>query len=408
MAADQSGSTWQTGRFDKSFVVRMVRDFFVSLLLLMGLEIGFRYLLTLYQFERDGRRQSVQAAEQLAGDVRAIMINRGGPVASRTVYPILRRNYRELGLAIAIVPSPVTVDSIDKRFDFQARGLAPKWPEGDHYWSHRVTLEAEAFCLQCHTEAAIGDPLGHVEVRSYFSDFRERWWEEARMTSLTGMVNIIFNTIILYLLLKFRMGPLLALRQVLDRLVKGGMDLSRRAQVRSEDEFGELALDLNLFLDRICRLHEELEDFAAREVLLNRELQGMLGQVDEGLEAAWKRTHATLEQVLADLEQLLAPEETSALAEVLAELDGDRQQLPPAARHRLQDALSHHRNMLERVRQLVRRYRQTGQSLLAVDGELRRVQRQLRDLRVLEDRMNQITEAGQRLLERLTVRPEQE
>ncbi|MDX1654287.1 MAG: hypothetical protein R3310_03630, partial [Candidatus Competibacteraceae bacterium] len=138
------------------------------------------------------------------------------------------------------------------------------------------------------------------------------------------------------------------------------------------------------------------------------ELQGILGQVDEGLEAAWKRTHATLEQVLADLEQLLAPEETSALAEVLAELDGDRQQLPPAARHRLQDALSHHRTMLERVRQLVRRYRQTGQSLLAVDGELRRVQRQLRDLRVLEDRMNQITEAGQRLLERLTVRPEQE
>jgi hypothetical protein len=37
------------------------------------------------------------------------MRNEGGPVAARTIYPILERNWTDLGYAVAIVPSDVTI-----------------------------------------------------------------------------------------------------------------------------------------------------------------------------------------------------------------------------------------------------------------------------------------------------------
>lgn len=205
------------GRFDKSFVVRMIRGFFLSVLALMVLQIGLGFLMVLYEFEREGKRNTYYAAEQLAADVRSIMLNHGGPVAARTVYPILRRNHQARGLEIAIVPSPVTVSSIKAQFDFKPQGLSPEWPQGERYQEHTVRLTAEPFCLQCHAQAEVGDVLGQVTVRNYFSSYVTQWLDEARITSITSMVDIISSTIILYILLRIRMDPLLGLRSVVSR-----------------------------------------------------------------------------------------------------------------------------------------------------------------------------------------------
>jgi hypothetical protein len=56
-----------------------------------------------------GPDQVQAAADELAENVRSIMRNEGGPVAARTVYPILEQNWSDLGYCIAITPSPVTV-----------------------------------------------------------------------------------------------------------------------------------------------------------------------------------------------------------------------------------------------------------------------------------------------------------
>jgi adenylate cyclase len=57
-----------------------------------------------YDFHENQELATQIEAERLASDVRSIMLNSGGPVAARTVYPILERNHRELGLAIESKP----------------------------------------------------------------------------------------------------------------------------------------------------------------------------------------------------------------------------------------------------------------------------------------------------------------
>jgi predicted dehydrogenase len=101
------------------------------------------------------------------------------------------------------------------------------------------------------------------------------------------------HTVLLFGLMKVRMAPLLALRATVSSLARGVMDLSPRAAVNSGDEFGELARDLNHFLDRITQVVSDLDRILA-EVLavgerlgaLNRHLERQLeGLRDESLRA---------------------------------------------------------------------------------------------------------------------------
>ena len=146
------------GRFDQSFVIRMIRDFLIALTIIVVFELGGRMLLAFNHFAREDREATEVAAEQLAQDVKDIMLNRGGPVAARTVYPIIQRNHSELGLEIAIVPSATTVESIRQTFGFEPRGIRPEWSEGRHHEA-TVQLQAEEFCTQCHVTAEVATYL---------------------------------------------------------------------------------------------------------------------------------------------------------------------------------------------------------------------------------------------------------
>ena len=87
-------------------------SFFLFTLAVGGIELGIRFGLVLYDFHVTERADAQISAERLAADVQAIMLNRGGPVASRTVYPIIKRNLQLGGLEIAVLPSHVTRTSI--------------------------------------------------------------------------------------------------------------------------------------------------------------------------------------------------------------------------------------------------------------------------------------------------------
>jgi hypothetical protein len=83
----------------------MIRDFFLLLLVVAAAEVAIRYVTLKYDFKTTEQVRVERAAQQLAEDIRAIMLNSGGPVAAQTVFPILDRNFSDLGLAIAILPS---------------------------------------------------------------------------------------------------------------------------------------------------------------------------------------------------------------------------------------------------------------------------------------------------------------
>ncbi|KNX42568.1 hypothetical protein ROTO_08700 [Roseovarius tolerans] len=260
------------GRFDQSFLIHMIRDFFVILVAVTVLEFTLKAALVYYKFRVSGPERTQEVAEGIADNVRSIMRNEGGPVAARTVYPILRRNWDNLGYRIAITPAPVTIRSIEEGFDFTPEGIPQgDWPDATHNLGH-VAITAEPFCLACHTEADVGDVLGEVMVRRDLSTDFTQWAEDMRLTGLLSLGKIVLHSFLLFLILRARLEPLLGLRAVVSNLARAYGGLTHRAEIRTADEFGVLARDLNLFLDRVCRLMEELDEVLARVVAVNADI----------------------------------------------------------------------------------------------------------------------------------------
>ncbi len=281
------------GRFDESFFVRMVVGFLGLTVLVAGLELGLRYGALLWDFHRTDRVAAEVRAEVLAADVRSIMINEGGPVAARTIYPILERNFRQAGYEVAVIPSEQTEEAIERAYGFTPQGIAANWPEGT-FNEGSVPVRADQVCLTCHMGAERGDVLGTVVVRDYLDRRLEGWWDDLRLTATVNLATAGVHTIILFLLLRTLMAPLLSLRSAVSRLGKGTSGLRIRAPVASADEFGELAHDLNAFLDRVANLMEELRRNTDRSVKLNQRLSQMSHQTRKQVEVVERSVREAL------------------------------------------------------------------------------------------------------------------
>jgi HAMP domain-containing protein len=392
------------GRFDRSFVIRMIRDFLIALTIIIVLELGGRFVLASYHFQHQEKEATELAAERLASDVRDIMLNQGGPVAARTVYPIIRRNHEELGLEITIVPSELTIEAIRQSFGREPEGLQPEWSEGRHHEA-KVELQAEPFCTTCHFTAQPGDVLGHVTVRNYQAAHLADWWAEARVVSVVGMANVILHTIVLFLLLRLRMEPLLRLRSMVARLAKGRLDLSQRAEVKSDDEFGELALDFNHFLDRVCHLVEDLDGVLNRVVAVNDRLARVSEQMGRQIETVQDRTQAALKQAVEIQHGASGPsaEAIESLDLVLTALSehGRDGPLSPALRRRLQEALQRFRESAGNTKEALSRLEDLSQMLTDLARGVQDDSHYLGEILLLEERMRVVSETGQVLLDRL-------
>ena len=405
------------GQFEQSFMFHMIRDFFLLAMLVATVELGLRYAALRYDFSRQEPVRVDRAAQQLANDVKAIMLNSGGPLAAQTVYPILNRNYDDLGLSIAVLPAAVTVESMRVSFKIEALGLQPRWPEGPHQQA-TAALQAEQFCLNCHIKAKVGDVLGTVTVRSYLERKEAAWWQEVRLTAGALSLKILIHTIVLFLLLKVRMAPLLTLRSTVSSLARGVMDLSPRADVNSADEFGELAQDLNHFLDRIGVVVHDLDRILGEVVTVGTRL----GALNRGLEQHVEGRRGEALRLLNDGAQrsldtqLLVARETGAFAVLEQTLAETLDALPPGVQ-----ALAEPGAPGPRLREQLVRLRQ---SFAAVSGALASVAppivvaeaqsaeyqafaQSLREMALLEASMQRVAESGQQVLQRLArARPE--
>ena len=86
----------------------MIRDFFLLLVIVAALELAFRYMMIVYDFKHNEPQRVQRVADSLSNDIRSIMLNAGGPTAARTIYPIIDKNYDDMGLTVAVLPSQVT------------------------------------------------------------------------------------------------------------------------------------------------------------------------------------------------------------------------------------------------------------------------------------------------------------
>ena len=257
--SQKTAKTRQFGRFDRSFFFRLVASFLLLTLAVVAVETGLRFAVVLYQFQVEAPETTEQSSEALAADIRTIMLNRGGPVAARTVYPIIERNFRETGLQIAIEPSALTTEAIETMFSFTPRGIPANWPTGRHVEAVTV-LRAEEFCIQCHTNASVGDALGTVVARDYLATRLRSLWGDLQLSGAMNLLKIVLHAVILFFLIRRLLGPLSSLKSAVARLARGEAGVSQRAEVVSDDEFGALAHDLNIFLDRVDGILSDLEE----------------------------------------------------------------------------------------------------------------------------------------------------
>lgn len=260
------------GRFDKSFLVHMIKDFFIILVIVTLVEFSLKAALVYYNYVVNGEDEAAVVADDLADNVESIMRNEGGPIAARTMYPILERNWSDLGYSIAIEPAEVTVRSIEEGFGFTPRGIpAEDWPDG-RFKQSRIDIVADEFCLACHSQASIGDTLGTVTVRNYLERDFALWVKDVRLTAALSAGKIVLHSFLLFLILRARLEPLMELRAVVSNLARAYGSLGHRAEIRTSDEFGALARDLNLFLDRISTIVAELDAVLAKVVSANDDI----------------------------------------------------------------------------------------------------------------------------------------
>jgi methyl-accepting chemotaxis protein len=394
------------GRFEQSFHFHMIRDFFLLLIVVAVVELGIRYAVLMYDFRNAEPARVNRAAEQLANDIRSIMLNSGGPTAAQTVYPILDRNYDGLGLSIAVLPSDVTIESMKSSRSMDPQGLKPRWPEGAHQQS-TVSLAAEQFCLGCHVKAKVGDVLGTVTVRSYLARKEAVWWQEVRLTAGALSLKILVHTVLLFLLLKVRMEPLLTLRSTVAGLAKGVMDLSPRAGVKSADEFGELAQDLNHFLDRIALIVHDLDRILSEVVAVG----GRLGTLNRHLEQQLDGLRDAALHTLGDgaqrgvSTQVVAARESGAFDVLMQTLDEllAAGRAPADAGGAVRQQLARLRDRFDTVARALEHAAPPVQVSTVQSAQYQAFAQSLREMAVLEATMQSVAESGQQVLQRLQV-----
>lgn len=395
---------YEFGRFEKSFSFHMIRDFFLLLLLVTCVELGIQYASMVYKFQTTEQSRIDASAQGLADDIKAIMLNSGGPTAAQTIYPILRRNYEDVGLSIAVLPSDLTVKSIEQTFRFTPIGLQPNWMAGEHIEAV-TSLKSEEACLGCHIKAKVGDVLGTITVRSYLEPKESAWWTQVSVMAGTMSIKIIFHTILLFLLLRARMEPMMSLRATTAALAKGVMDLSPRAKVNSADEFGELAADLNSFLDRVKLLVHDLDQILSEVMSVGDRLgtlsRGLEQQLDEMRESS---SHADSEGAQRSVaNQIVAAREAGAFEVLMNTLD----EVIAAKFTNSADAEQLRGNLLRlkksflTVTEAVSSSTPTPEAAPSEVSQFLVISQSLREMTVLEGSMQKVAESGQRLIDRL-------
>jgi methyl-accepting chemotaxis protein len=121
--------------------------------------------------------------------------------------------------------------------------------------------------------------LGSIVIHNYLQRDFALWFKEVRVAAGLALGKIVLHSVLLFLNLRARMEPLLRPRAVVSSLSKAYCALGQRAEIRTEDEFGVLARDLHIFLDRINRLISELNDVLQRVVAVNDDIVTVQGDL---------------------------------------------------------------------------------------------------------------------------------
>ena len=207
------------------------------------------------------------------------------------------------------------------------------------------------------------------------------------------------------------MEPLLALRTTVSGLAKGVMDLSPRASLKSDDEFGELAQDLNHFLDRITLIVQDLDRILSEVVsvgtrlgALNRHLERQLdGLRDASLRSIGRGRAAQPGHAVGGGTRKRrlrrAGADAGAWPPAAPAFRMAPRALPPAT---LRAQFARLQGSFAAVSEALRGMAPPMAVAEAQSAEYQAFAQSLREMAVLEATMQKVAESGQQVLHRLT------
>lgn len=198
---------------------------------------------------------------------------------------------------------------------------------------------------------------------------------------------------------------MLSLRATTASLAKGVMDLSPRAKVNSADEFGELASDLNLFLDRVKLLVHDLDQILGEVMSVGDRLgtlsRGLEQQLDDMRESS---SHADTEESRRSVtNQIVAAREAGAFEVLMKTLDEviAARFTNAAEAEQLRLNLLRLKKSFLTVTEAVSASAPLPATAPSEMSQFLAISQSLREMTVLEGSMQKVAESGQRLIDRL-------
>jgi methyl-accepting chemotaxis protein len=153
---------------------------------------------------------------------------------------------------------------------------------GDTTWYYLIIVD----------EAVVFAPLGEIVSESL----------------LTGGLSIAFGCFIIFFVIQFLYAPILSLKETIVGLSQGNGDLTRRLEVRSKDDLGQIASGVNKFIENLQNMMLQIQS-------ATHQLESNIGSLNEQS----TRNAVTIQNHRSETEQIVtAVTEMSVTAESVA------------------------------------------------------------------------------------------
>jgi methyl-accepting chemotaxis protein len=173
--------------------------------------------------------------------------------------------------------------SLPKDLHFNSKNIAMKNIGGDNFFvAYKIPVKHD--CIKCHTNWKEGEVAGYLGVKVSGKVERERI--EGLLKKLQWFIIVLvlvgmftFGLIIIEVS-KLRSG-LVKLRDITADLAEGEGDLTKRVNINSKDEAGEIARNLNKFIEKIQHIVEDLKSAVNNSYSISKELENSIEKIEE-------------------------------------------------------------------------------------------------------------------------------
>jgi methyl-accepting chemotaxis protein len=133
--------------------------------------------------------------------------------------------------------------------------------------NYYTSIVAEKSCLDCH-DVKENDMLGIIDMTMSTVDINNQRAQNERLYIIIAILLLVAITTTIYLNLKhFVIRPINSINEVIKDIAEGEGDLTKRLEIKSKDELGELSIWFNTFVNKlheiIVKLAQSAEQLAS-------------------------------------------------------------------------------------------------------------------------------------------------